>query len=116
MATTAMRCRPKWATPARGHRIGLNVNASRLDAQFDSSEFLPPTFRAGQHAGLPQQVGHRRVRARLIEHHQCQLDDDGPVAAQRRRPEGGGTLIDRFRTRRDQVTWQNALKSGRISN
>lgn len=31
-------------TPAAGHRIGLLVNAVRLDAQYDASQFLPPTF------------------------------------------------------------------------
>jgi len=99
-------------TLAPGHRIGLNVNASRLDAQFDSSEFLPPTFAqdntpdfrnklvtdviALDYRGI---INANWTTTALVAHN----DDD---------LKSGGTLIDRFRTRRDQVTWQNALKFG----
>ena len=31
-------------TPAAGHRIGLTLVESRLNAQYDASEFLPPSF------------------------------------------------------------------------
>ena len=32
--------------PAPGHRVGLTVMRSRLDAQYDGSDYLPPTYMA----------------------------------------------------------------------
>jgi len=97
---------------APGHRIGLTASASRLDAQFDSSEFLPPTFAQDNTPDFRNKLvtdaialDYRGVVApnwttsAIVAHN----DDD---------LKSGGNLIERFRTRRDQLTWQNALAVG----
>jgi vitamin B12 transporter len=97
-------------TPAAGHRIGLSVVASRLDAQYDASEFPPPTFDQDASPNfrnkLDSQVASLDYRGEFtpawttsaqIAHN----DDD---------LKSGGNEIGRFRTRRDQLTWQNAWK------
>lgn len=99
-------------TFAPGHRVGLSVSASRLDSQFDASEFAPPTFAPDNTPDFRNKLetgvyslDYRGVfspnwtMTALAAHN----DDD---------LKSGGNIIDRFRTRRDQLTWQNALKFG----
>ncbi|HEY9067304.1 MAG TPA: TonB-dependent receptor [Burkholderiaceae bacterium] len=97
-------------TPVAGHRIGLSVVASRLNSQFDSSEFVAPNFTQDATPDFRNKLNstvtaldYRGVvntmwtTSALVSH-----DDDDLKS--------GGTVIDRFRTKRDQFTWQNALK------
>ena len=99
-------------TPVTGHRVGLNVVSSRLNAQYDASEFLPPTFAPDNTPDFRNKLDtdvialdYRGVissawtTSALLSHN----DDD---------LKSGGSVINRFRTQRDQVTWQNALKIG----
>jgi len=99
-------------TPVTGHRVGLNVVSSRLNAQYDASEFLPPTFAPDNTPDFRNKLDtdvialdYRGVinsawtTSALLSHN----DDD---------LKSGGSVINRFRTQRDQVTWQNALKVG----
>jgi len=96
-------------TPATGHRVGLNVVSSRLNAQYDATEFgtglgNTPDFRnkldtdviALDYRGV---ISPAWTTSALLSHN----DDD---------LKSGGSVINRFRTKRDQVTWQNALKVG----
>jgi len=96
-------------TPATGHRVGLNVVSSRLNAQYDASEFgtglgNTPDFRnkldtdviALDYRGV---ISSAWTTSALLSHN----DDD---------LKSGGSVINRFRTQRDQVTWQNAFKVG----
>jgi vitamin B12 transporter len=96
-------------TPVTGHRVGLNVVSSRLNAQYDASEFgtglgNTPDFRnkldtdviALDYRGV---ISPAWTTSALLSHN----DDD---------LKSGGSVINRFRTKRDQVTWQNALKVG----
>lgn len=96
-------------TPAQGHRIGINVVESRLNSQYDSTEYAPPAF-------LPDATPDFRNR---LTSEVAALDYRGVLStlwtttARLSRNEDdlktGGTVIDRFRTTRDQLTWQNAL-------
>jgi len=96
-------------TPVTGHRVGLNVVSSRLNAQYDASEFgtglgNTPDFRnkldtdviALDYRGV---ISSAWTTSALLSHN----DDD---------LKSGGSVMNRFRTQRDQVTWQNALKVG----
>ncbi|MEP7298140.1 MAG: TonB-dependent receptor [Burkholderiales bacterium] len=96
-------------TPATGHRIGLNVVASRLNAQFDASEFAPPTFAQDNTPDFRNKLNsevasldYRGVisplwtTTALLSHNEDDLKT-------------GANIVDRFRTKRDQITWQNAL-------
>jgi vitamin B12 transporter len=96
-------------TPAAGHRVGLSVVASRLDSQFDSSEFLPdftqdpsPDFRNKLNSTVTALDYRGVVNAMWTTSALLSHDDDDLKS--------GGNIISRFRTKRDQLTWQNALK------
>jgi vitamin B12 transporter len=95
--------------PASGHRIGLLLLETRLRSQFDSTEFLPPTFAPDaspdfrndlttrvaslDYRGTPTRVWTTSVQlARAV--------DDLT---------SGGTVRSRFVTERKQATWQNAI-------
>lgn len=99
-------------TPAAGHRIGVNLVSSRLNAQFDASEFAPPTFTQDNTPDFRNKLNSDVVAldyrgvinpawttTTLLSHDNDDL-------------KSGGNTINRFRTRRDQITWQNALKLG----
>lgn len=98
--------------PAAGHRVGIDVVASRLNAQYDASEFNPPSF--AQDA-TPDFRNRLRMHLAAIDYRGAvsgawtttlrvsqQLDD----------ATSGGTVFSRFQTRREQATWQNALRLG----
>ena len=99
-------------TPVAGHRIGLNIVSSRLNAQYDASEYAPPAFAQDNTPDFRGKLNSDVIGldyrgtispiwtiSALLSHN----DDD---------LKSGGNIINRFRTRRDQLTWQNALKLG----
>ena len=99
-------------TPAPGHRIGINVVASRLNAQYDSAEFNPPDFSAD---ASPDFRNHLKTSVVAIDYRGVisslwtttllaskNVDDST----------SGGTTTSRFKTDREQATWQNALHFG----
>ncbi|MBN9206278.1 TonB-dependent receptor domain-containing protein [Methylibium petroleiphilum] len=96
-------------TPAQGHRIGLQALESRLNSQYDASEFLPPTF-----AQDPSPDFRDRLKTRVFAlDYRGKLSELWTTTAQLSRNDDqsrtGGTVIDHFKTRRDQLSWQNAL-------
>ena len=93
---------------ATGHRLGLSLQESRLRSQYDSSEFLPPTF--AQDA-TPDFRSRFDVRQTALDYRgvlspewttSLQLSEqvDDSVS--------GATALNSFNTRRRQLTWQNA--------
>ncbi|MCE9658335.1 MAG: TonB-dependent receptor [Burkholderiales bacterium] len=99
-------------TPAAGHRIGLNVVASKLNAQYDSSEFVPPDF--AQDAS-PDFRNHLKTSVVSLDY-RGKMSDLWTTTLQASKGiddlESGGTVTDRFKTERQQATWQNALSFG----
>ena len=99
-------------TPAAGHRIGLNVVEARLNAQYDGSEYPPPSYKQDASPDF-----RNKLKTSVVS-----LDYRGVIApnwttsAQLAHNDddlkSGGNTIGRFRTRRDQLTWQNALELG----
>ena len=94
-------------TPAEGHRIGVSATQSRLNAQYDSYEFGPPADPSGDYRN--------RLKTREVA-----VDYRGtlsPIWTTTLQVAHGTDdsvtgLADagRFKTTRDQATWQNALR------
>jgi vitamin B12 transporter len=95
-------------TPATQHRIGVQVLETKLDARFDSSEFLPPAFIADPTPDFRKRLTTRVTsidyRGTPIQHWTTTLQASRAVDDLT----SGGTVQSRFVTRRDQATWQNA--------
>jgi len=95
--------------PAAGHRVGVRALETRLNSQYDASEFLPPTFAAD-----PSPDFRNRLTTRVAS-----IDYRGaPTPLWTTTVQGsravddltsGGTVQSRFVTRREQATWQNAF-------
>jgi len=96
-------------TPAAGHRIGVTVVETKLNAQYDSADFNPPAF-----APDPSADFRNRLRSSLVS-----IDYRGVVSSlwtttlQASKTvddsKSGGGSVSRFKTERGQETWQNAL-------
>ena len=97
-------------TPAAGHRIGVNVVASELDARYDGADVNPPDYLPD---ASPDFRNHLRSTIVAIDYsgvispvwtttlQGAQNFDDA---------KGGGATLSEFKTRREQVLWQNALR------
>ena len=92
--------------PAAGQRLSLRLAASKLDAQYDASEFLPPSFAQDSSADFRNRLDTRLVaaehQARWSQQWATQLllsDTDEDLAS-------GGRQTDRFRTQRRQALAQ----------
>jgi vitamin B12 transporter len=97
--------------PATGHRIGVGVFESRLDAQYDSAEFdadfnpdPSPDFRNR----LKTRVAAIDYRGALGRSWTTSVQLGSSVDDAK----SGGTTTTRFKTEREQATWQNALSFG----
>ncbi|MDO9075266.1 MAG: TonB-dependent receptor [Rubrivivax sp.] len=100
--------------PAAGHRVGLLVLRSKLNSQYDASEYLPPTF-------APDNGADFRTR---VDTDVTSLDWRGALAtgwtgsARVSRSvddaHNGGSQIDAYRTTREQVAAQLAWQTGRV--
>ena len=96
--------------PASGHRIGLKLVQSKLNAQYDGSEFLAPNFTQD---ATPDFRNHLDSRVLAIDY-RGQLSPAWITSVQLAGNEddlrSGGTVLTRYLTRRNQLTWQNAWK------
>ncbi|HEY2187097.1 MAG TPA: TonB-dependent receptor [Caldimonas sp.] len=96
-------------TPATGHRISAHLLETRLNAQYDSSEFLPPAFTQD---ATPDFRNHLTTRVASIDYRGTPTRGwTTTVQASSAVDDltSGGTVLSRFVTRREQGTWQNAL-------
>lgn len=95
---------------APGHRVGLQVLASRLDAHYDASEFAPPTYEQDNTPDFRNQLDTQVTslvydgswNAQWTTRVQLSHNDDDLHS--------GGHVIDHFRTQRDQATAQAAWR------
>ncbi|WP_374674928.1 TonB-dependent receptor domain-containing protein [Ideonella sp.] len=97
---------------APGHRLGVSAVRSELDAQYDSSEYLPPDFAADASPDFRNRLDNQVL---ALEH---RADWSSAWATTLRTSwqesdlTSGGTQTSRFRTRRQQVeaqaTWKPA--------
>ncbi len=100
--------------PAAGHRIGLLVLRTKLNSQYDASEYLPPNFapdnRADFRTKVDTEVTSLDWRGALAP------GWTGSVRASRSVDDArnGGTETDAFRTTREQFAAQLAWQTGRV--
>ena len=97
-------------TPSTGHRLGLKLTQSRLNTQFDDSEYLAPNF---------TQDATPDFRSRLVNQ-VVALDYRGAIApslttnlqwaAGKDDSISGASAPQRYRTERQQFTWQTAWR------
>ena len=99
--------------PAAGHRVGLSVLQTRLNSQYDASEFLPPTY--AQNAAPDFRTRLRTGVAALDWRGDVAVGLVGSARASRSEDDArsGGTAVDRFRTVRQlgvaQLAWQTGV-------
>jgi len=100
--------------PVAGHRIGLLVLRSKLNSQYDASEYLPPTFAPDNRADFRTRVD-TEVTA-LDWRGTLATGWAGSARASRSVDDAhnGGTETDAFRTTRQHVAAQLAWQTGRI--
>jgi len=97
-------------TPTAGHRIGLNVVESRLNTQYDGSEYLPPNyiqdaspdFRSLLSSSVVSLDYRGEISPEWVTTMQLAYNDDDLKS--------GGSVTGQYRTQRNQFTWQNAWK------
>jgi len=96
-------------TPAEGHRIGVSASQSKLNAQYDGTEapnYNDPSPDFRNH--LKTRVLSVDYRGRMSQEwtttlqYASSLDDSL----------SGGHILNKYKTDRDQFTWQNALRLG----
>jgi vitamin B12 transporter len=96
--------------PAAGHRVGLMLLSTRLNSQYDSSEFLPPTyaqdntpdFRTRLHTDVAALDWRGTLAAGLVGSARVSRSVDDAT--------NGGTALSHFRTVRELVGAQLALQ------
>ena len=96
-------------SPADGQRIGLQAMSSRLNAQYDGSEFLPPTFAQDNSADFRNRLAMRSAALEYRAQWSAGLVTLLRATRQASDLESGGRALDRFRTERSQweaqATW-----------
>ena len=99
-------------TPAAGHRIGLSLLQGRLNAQYDASEFLPPSFAQDNTPDFRNRLRTRSLGADWQGRLRPGLRASVRVGDSSDDLESGGRQVDAFETHRRQVGAQLAWDSG----
>jgi vitamin B12 transporter len=96
--------------PASGHELALKLFGSRLNAQYDSSEYLPPLYAPN---ARPDFRNHLALQSAALEHRASWAPAWTSLVRaswQSSLLDSGGSVLDRFRTQRQQldtqVTWR----------
>lgn len=100
--------------PAAGHRIGLTLLRTRLNSQFDASEFPPPTYTQDNTPDFRNRLATDVAALDWRGSYGPGLTATLRAAHSADDLRSGGHIVDRFRTVRDQVTAQLAWKAGAI--
>ncbi len=98
-------------TPAAGHRIGVGILETHLNSQYDSADFdaeFNPDPSADFRTRLTTRVAAIDYRGTISPVWTTSLQLANSVDDSK----SGGMTISRFKTERDQATWQNALNLG----
>ena len=97
-------------TIAPGHRVGLSVVENRLNAQYDGAEFVAPNFTAD---ATPDFRNHYTTRVTALDYRGALTPRwTTTVQASNQSDDllSGGTEQSRFKTERQQLTWQNSWR------
>jgi vitamin B12 transporter len=99
-------------TPAAGHRIGVTLLETKLNAQYDAAEFNPPAFIADP---SPDFRNHLTTKLASLDY-RGQISSLWTTMLQASNSvddlTSGGNTQSHFKTNRTQETWQNALHLG----
>ncbi len=101
-------------TPSPGHRIGLTLLASRLNAQYDGAEYLPPDFLQDP---TPDFRNRLTTNVATLDWRGVlgpALTASARVAHSVDDLHSGGSVVERFRTVRDRMTAQIAWQAGAV--
>lgn len=96
--------------PSEGHHISLNASRSKVNTQYDSADYLPPNYSPDPSPDFRNKLNTKLVsveyRGVLSElwTTTLQLSNNTDDSL------SGGTSPARYKTDRDQTTWQNAVK------
>lgn len=99
-------------TPAAGHRIGVSATQSRLNNQYDSSQYLAPDFLPDNTPDFRNHLVTRQVAADYRGVISPLWTTSLQLARNTDDSRSGGTELARYETDRNQFTWQNALQVG----
>ncbi|SEL27259.1 vitamin B12 transporter [Roseateles sp. YR242] len=97
-------------TPVQGHRIGISATQSKLNNQYDSSEYLAPDYLPDNTPDFRNHLKTRQISADYRGVVNTLWTTSLQVARNTDDSRSGGTELARFKTDRDQFTWQNALQ------
>jgi len=100
--------------PAAGHRIGLTLLRSRLNAQYDASEYAPPSYAQDNTPDFRNRLATDVAALDWRGAYGASLVASARAAHSVDDLHSGGKLVDRFRTVRDHLTAQLAWKAGPI--
>ncbi|MGM9489089.1 TonB-dependent receptor domain-containing protein [Ideonella sp. YS5] len=93
-----------------GQRIGLSVMSTQLNSQFDSSEFLPSDYAQDNRPDFRNKLDNQFAALDYRAHWGADWTTTLRASTQEDDLRSGGTQIDRFRTRREQLdaqaTWR----------
>jgi len=100
--------------PLAGHRVGFSLLSSKLDSQYDASEFLPltyaqnaaPDFRTRLRIGVAALDWRGEIATGLVGSARASRSEDDTRS--------GGTAVDRFRTVRQLGSAQLAWQTGAV--
>ena len=96
--------------PAAGHRLGLSIFESRLDSRYDSAEYLPPNFDPDPSPDFHGKLDNENVALEYRGEWGPAWTGTLRASSQESDLHSGGTIIDRYRTRRQQfdaqATWR----------
>jgi vitamin B12 transporter len=95
-------------TPSQ--RIGLRLLDTRLRSQFDSAEFLPPNFLPDPSPDFRNRLNTKLVALTHSATASAGWRSELTLAESRDELASGANTIDRFDTRRRQLTWQPSVE------
>jgi vitamin B12 transporter len=101
-------------TPLAGHRVGLTLLRTDLDAQYDASEFLPPNFAQDN---TPDFRNRQKTTVAALDWRgtlSASLTGSAKLSRSVDDLDSGGRQIDIFKTTRDQAGAQLAWDSGAL--
>lgn len=98
-------------TPAEGHRIGISATQSRLNAQYDSADY-DANFNPDPSPDFRNKLKTRSVSADYRGTLSPIWTTSVQVARSTDDSISGGGFPSRYKTDRDQATWQNVLRVG----
>ena len=106
---TSTQARVGWQ-PAKGHRLGMTALQSRLNGQYDASEYLPPTYAQDASADFRNRLDNHGAALDWRADWSADWSTLLRASAQESDSSTGGRSIDHFRTQRRQLeaqaTWR----------